>query len=148
MKESSLKNLLKKTEIEKIQAEQHLSKSFDEVEHCKTKIEELTNYLEIYKKEYHTNSKKGTDLMMIQSYTYFINNIRGMVEYWNQQLVQSYAKLEQALTDFHKKDNFDTKLTEKLQVVVKERRALDDKISEQLVNDILVTSNYFFRKTS
>lgn len=148
MKESSLKNLLKKSEIEKIEAQQALSESLEEVDHCKSKIEELTNYLEIYKKEYQSNCSKGTDLMMIQSYTYFINNIRTMVDYWKNELSLAYTKSEMAVEHYHQKENFDQKLFEKLQVVIKERKALDEKKSEQLVNDILVTSNYFFRKTS
>ena len=148
MKESSLRNLLKKSEIEKIQTQQELAKSLEEIALCETKIEELKNYLEMYKKEYHENCSKGTDLMMIQSYSYFINNIRSMVEYWTASLIQAYHKSEQAIAAFHQCENFDKKLTEKLQVVINERKALDEKKNEQLVNDILVTSNYFYRKIS
>lgn len=148
MKENTLRNLTKLTEIQKLESQQELFQCLQEIDFCEKKISQLKEYLDLYKKEYHENSHQGTDLMMIQSYTYFINNIRSMVEYWQNQLQEAFKKSEVALEKYHQSENFDKKISEKLEKAVSLRKQETEKKNDQLVNDILVTSQYFFKKTS
>lgn len=148
MKEDSLRHLLKKSGLDKITSQRELKISLDEVDACEKKLTELKEYLDTYKKEYHQNCTQGTDMMMIQSYTYIINNIRYMVEYWQKELKNSLSKAQMAAKNFHKNKEFDETIASKLKEVIALRSARLEKKNEELTNDVLTTSHYFFKKSS